>query len=66
VEQDLSVSRATATRYLDALAEAGILDKHRLGRENYYINRELVRLLFDLPPMDIEPAPDDSTRIATQ
>lgn len=54
VEEDLGVSRATATRYLDALAEGGILDKHRLGRENYYINRELVRLLFDLPSMEIE------------
>lgn len=56
VEQDLAVSRATATRYLDALAEGGILDKHRLGRENYYVNRELVRLLFYLSPMAIEPA----------
>ena len=53
VEKDLAVSRATAARYLDALAEGGILDKHRIGRENYYINREFVRLLFDLPPMDI-------------
>jgi methylmalonyl-CoA mutase N-terminal domain/subunit len=55
VEQDLGVSRATAARYLDALAEGGILDKYRLGRENYYVNRELVRLLFELPPMDTEP-----------
>jgi len=54
VEADLGVSRATATRYLDALADGGILDKHRLGRENYYINHELVRLLFELPPMGID------------
>lgn len=54
VEADLGVSRATATRYLDALADGGILDKHRLGRENYYINHELVRLLFELPPMDLD------------
>lgn len=54
VEEDLAVSRATATRYLDALAEGGILEKHRLGRENYYINTELVRLLFDLPPMEVD------------
>jgi len=63
VEQDLAVSRATATRYLDALAEGGILDKHRLGRENYYINRELVRLLFELPPMDIEPTDTEQGHI---
>ncbi|MAK20945.1 MAG: addiction module protein, partial [Alcanivorax sp.] len=42
-----------ATRYLDALAEGGILGKHRLGRENYYVNRELVDLLFQMPPMDV-------------
>lgn len=53
VQEDLGVSRATATRYLDALAEGGILVKHRLGRENYYINKKLVRLLFDLAPLDI-------------
>jgi predicted transcriptional regulator len=52
VDHDLSVSRATATRYLDELAKGGILDKHRLGRENYYINRELVELLFNLPPLE--------------
>ena len=53
VQSDLGVSRATATRYLDALAESGILEKHRLGRESYYVNRELVDLLFRMPPMDV-------------
>lgn len=52
LERDLSVSRATATRYLDALAQGGILAKHRLGRKNYYINRELVNLLFNMPALD--------------
>ena len=52
LEQDLGVSRATATRYLDTLAKDGILDKQRLGRENYYINHELVALLFNLPELD--------------
>ncbi|WP_239016208.1 Fic family protein [Spiribacter vilamensis] len=52
VEHDLGVSRATATRYLDALAADGILDKQRLGRENYYINRGLTSLLFNLPPLE--------------
>jgi Fic family protein len=55
VEHDLGVSRATATRYLDELAKGGILDKHRLGRENYYINLELVNLLFNLPPLEMPP-----------
>lgn len=55
VERDLRVSRATATRYLDRLATDGILTKHRLGRENYYINHALVNLLFNLPELDVQP-----------
>ena len=53
LERDLKVSRATASRYLDALAQDGILSKHRLGRENYYINHELVALLFNMPELDL-------------
>ena len=49
LENDLKVSRATATRYLDSLAKDGILKKHKLGRENYYINFRLVDLLFNMP-----------------
>jgi Fic family protein len=49
LERDMRVSRATATRYLDALAKHGILEKHKLGRENYYLNKELVDLLFNIP-----------------
>ncbi|MEE9352189.1 MAG: Fic family protein [Thiotrichaceae bacterium] len=51
LEHELNVSRATATRYLDALANGGILEKHKLGRENYYLNKELVELLFSTPRM---------------
>ena len=53
LQEELGVSRATAARYLDALAEDDILHKERLGRENYYINHALVNLLFNLPPMEI-------------
>jgi len=53
LENDLKVSRATATRYLDALALDGILLKKKLGRENYYINQELVDLLFNLPDIEL-------------
>ena len=51
LEHDIGVSRATATRYLDALAEGGILDKQKLGRENYYINTQLIELLFNMPEL---------------
>ncbi len=45
LQRDLGVSRLTATRYLDALAEGGILQKRKIGRSNYYINRPLYRIL---------------------
>lgn len=51
IEEALGVSRATATRYLDALCE-GTLSKHKLGRESYYVNDALVALLFELPPIE--------------
>ena len=47
VENDLGVSRITATKYLDALAEAGILAKTKVGRSSFYINGRLVGILAD-------------------
>jgi len=44
VQQELNVSRPTATKYLDELAQGGLLLKHRAGRNNYYINQSLVEL----------------------
>lgn len=48
VERDLSVSRITATRYLDELARIGMMQKVKLGRDNYYINRALMDLLTNI------------------
>lgn len=48
LEHDLGVSRATATRYLDALALDGVLHKHKLGRESFYTNHLLIDLLFNM------------------
>ncbi len=45
VERDLKVSRLTATRYLDELAEGGFLEKRKIGRNNYYLNQPLIRIL---------------------
>ncbi len=45
IEQELEVSRITATKYLDLLASDGILKKERIGRYNYYINVPLTRIL---------------------
>ena len=45
VQRDLDVSRLTATKYLDALAESGFVMKQRIGRGNYYVNAALSELL---------------------
>ena len=45
LEKDMGVSRATASRYLDALCESDILEKHKQGKETYYINTKLFDLL---------------------
>jgi Fic family protein len=49
VQRDLGVSRVTATKYLDALAEGGFVRKHRQGRGNYYINLALNAVLQPQP-----------------
>ena len=46
VMHDLHVSRPTATKYLDQLAEAGFVTKHQAGRNNYYINEPLLALFM--------------------
>lgn len=45
MQKDLNVSRLTATKYLDALAEAELLRKVKVGRTNYYINVALNAIL---------------------
>lgn len=51
LQQDLSVSRLTATRYLDQLTTSKLLIKHKLKRENYYLNHRLVDILSDVTNM---------------
>jgi Fic family protein len=46
VQRDLQVSRITATKYLDALAEGGFVRKQKMGRGNYYINVALNSILL--------------------
>lgn len=45
IQQDLGVSRVTATKYLDELVDGGLLHKQRTGRSNYYINLPLFEVL---------------------
>jgi Fic family protein len=45
IQHDLHVSRNTAIRYLESLVQEGIVKKQKIGRENYYINQALFKLL---------------------
>jgi Fic family protein len=45
--RDLSVSRNTAIRYLEALVKEKLLVKQKAGRDNFYINESLFNLLSD-------------------
>ncbi len=46
VQNELGITRQTAAKYLDTLAEHGFLTKHQSGRNNYYINEPLVALFM--------------------
>ncbi|MFV0389563.1 MAG: Fic family protein [Pyrinomonadaceae bacterium] len=45
VEKELGVSRITAAKYLNKLADDGLLRKEKLGTGNYYINEKLFSIL---------------------
>lgn len=53
VMEELGVSRPTAANYLKQLCAHGFLEKHQLGRENYYINRPLFELFSNVSQMDM-------------
>ncbi len=47
MERDLDISRSTAIRYLKGLERLGLLVKQKIGRDNFYINEPLFKLLAD-------------------
>ncbi|MEW8644396.1 MAG: Fic family protein [Candidatus Thiodiazotropha sp.] len=63
VQADLGVSRLTAAKYLEQLTDKGFIEKHKIGRYNYYVNRPLMNIFMDIPDMpDNEEAGDAATR----
>ncbi len=44
---DLQVHRNTATKYLESLVRVGLLSKHKLGKDNFYLNDELIELFLN-------------------
>jgi Fic family protein len=51
LQNDLRVTRLTASRYLAQLTEFGFLEKAKMGRYNYYINQPLMDLFADIPEL---------------
>lgn len=47
ITQDLNIHRNTASKYLNQLVDIGLLSKHKLGKDNYYLNNELYALLSE-------------------
>lgn len=52
IMNELSVSRPTATSYLNQLEKRGIVSKLKMGRENFYLNEKLFDLLMNSFHMD--------------
>jgi len=51
VQNDLRVSRLTATKYLAQLTDHSFVQKAKIGRYNYYINKPLMDLFMDIPEL---------------
>lgn len=51
VQSDLRVSRLTAVKYLELLTEKGFIEKHKIGRYNYYVNRPLMGIFMEIPEL---------------
>ena len=48
VMDELQVTRKTATKYLEELVKIGLLSKHKIWKENYYLNDALYELLTNV------------------
>jgi Fic family protein len=51
LEKDLNISRLTASRYLEKLTQGGLLKQYKIGRENYYLNHQLIEILSQVKNM---------------
>lgn len=46
--RDLNITRITSQKYLNLLTDAGILTSNRIGKNYYFVNRELFALLVEV------------------
>ncbi len=45
--KDLALSRNTIVRYLETLQQLDLIEKRKVGRDNYYLNKALLSLLIE-------------------
>lgn len=54
IQRDMQVARNTASKYLDLIVEAGLVEKVKVGKSNYYFNTRLIELFLNHNSMNIE------------
>lgn len=54
---NMQISRQTASKYLDRIVALGLLEKEKMGKENYYINTRLMELFMEFGKYE----PSDTT-----
>lgn len=47
VMHELQIHRNTATKYLEELVGVGLLSKHKIGKESFYLNVDLLNILTE-------------------
>ncbi len=52
VVNDTGKSRQTASKYLDELVQIKLLSKHKIAKDNLYLNDNLYRLLMNIPAVN--------------
>lgn len=57
VVANMQISRQTASKYLDRIVALGLLEKEKMGKENYYINTRLMDLFMEFGKYE----PSDTT-----
>jgi len=57
VVANMQVSRQTASKYLDRIVSLGLLQKEKMGKENYYINTRLMNLFIEFGRYEPTEAP---------
>ena len=53
VVANMQVSRQTASKYLDRIVALGLLQKEKMGKENYYINTRLMNLFIEFGKYEV-------------